>query len=95
MSFQEWDKNEMVGNEGKELLTLEMLPGLANPLAGAGLGLALFILILFVTGSVTLVVLLPAGGPINELGLLVFLATGPPKPPAAPIVLVLFAGTFV
>lgn len=71
--------------------TLEMLPGLTNPLAGAGLGLALFMLIRFVTGSVTLVVLLPAGGPMIELGLLVFFAA--PTPPAAPIILVLFAGT--
>ena len=63
ISFHEWDGDGRVSNEGKELLTLEMLPGLASPLAGAGLGLALFILILFVTGSVTLVVLLPAGGP--------------------------------
>lgn len=73
--------------------TLEMLPGLANPLGGAGLGLALFILIRFVTGSVILVALLPAGGPIKVLGLLVFFtAPAPPAVPVAPIMPCLLAG---
>ena len=56
-----------------------MLAGLVNPLAGAGLGEAEFILILFAAGSETFAVLLPAAGAIILLGLAGFFT--PPTPP--------------
>ena len=84
LAFDLYSRNGRIGPPGgREGRTLVILAGLVNPLAGAGLGEAAFILILFPAGSETFVVLLPAAGAIILLGLAGFFAP-PTEAPAVP-----------